>query len=334
MARTFPAPLYTTVTALGTPKQRKLSSTSPGTTDSLATKGTAVTPVAPGNYYISPEATATLGTLNAVGTASGIGWGLIPSEALVPLSTDGLTTSAGNFTVSIVVSRDTGVASADQTCTFTAILFRANATAYLQEIGRQASSAVTITVTKTAFPVTIAVPSVTFAPGEILWLEIFAASTATSVAGSTATYVTNSATALAITSTTVTYSTNYNKATTEPLAVSDAVARQITLSRALSDNVPIATDIITDVKWYTRLMTDSLATVTDTFTRKTEVIRYLTDAIVLNEAMVRSYAGARSASDSAPVSDSLARANTYTRGLTDPIGTAAAANRPLFFFED
>lgn len=340
MARTFSAPTYTTLTQLNGVTKRKLSTASPGTTDSLATKSPAVTLAAPASYYLSPEAVATAGTLNVVGTAAGIGWALVPSDptTLVPLNTDGLTLNAGTFTVAVVAARDTAVTSADQVCTFTAILFRAsaNATTFAQELGRQASASVTMTATKTSFPITITTGAATFAPGEVLWLEIFAATTSTSATGSTASYSTNSTTGVAVTSTTAGYSINYKKVLADAVSVGDSLARRYTGGRSFSDNVPVSESLARSVS-FPRSMADTLPVVSDSTVRLYVANRAIGDAVAILDAVARRYIGSRALADAVTISDTLTRKNTYARALTDSLsagGGGATYIRPILIFED
>lgn len=334
MARTFPTPVYTTIAQLNGTTKRKLSVTSPGTTDSLATKGPSVTVAAAQAYYLSPETVATAGTLNAVGTAAGIGWGLVPSDAatLVPLSTDGFTLSAGTFTVQIVAARDSGTTSADQTCTFTAILFRANATAttFAQELGRQASGSVTMTTTKTAFSIAITTVAATFSPGDIIWLELYAATTATTATGSIASYYTNSTTSVGFTAATVTYSTMYNKALADTVVVSDSVTRKSVVARALSETVPIS-DSVTRTAAFPRNLAESLTAVSDTIVRAYTANRSLSESVPVSDSVKRQTVVARNLAETVAVADTLGTRSVYSRALTDVLGTKFY---PVLIFEE
>lgn len=337
MARTFPTPDYTTTTQLNGITKRKLSTTSPGTTDSLATQGPAVTAIASKAYYLSPEAVATVGTLNAVGTASGIGWGLVPSDTntLVPLNTDGWSISAGTFTTAVVATRDTAVTSADQTCTFTAILFRANSTAttFAQELGRQASASVTMTTTKTSFPITITVPAATFGAGDILWLEIFASTAATSTTGSTASYSTNSTTGIGITSTTCTYQINYIKTLADTETISDTLSRKVASLRSLSDTEVIS-DTLGKASNFPRAISDALTSVSDTLVRQYTANKSLNDTEVISDSISRKFVGSRTLADTEVISDSFLKGLIYNRKITDALSSASTTYSPVIIFEE
>ena len=339
MARTYPVPNYTTTIQLNGTTKRKLSTTSPGTTDSVATVGPPVTLVAPQAYYLSPEAVAVAGTLNAVGIAADKGWGLVPSDpsTLVPLNTDGFSLSAGTFTVQVVASRDTAITSADQVCTFTAILFRANsnATTFAQELGRQASASVTMTTTKTSFPITITTAAGVFAAGEIIWLEVFASTTSTSATGSTANYPTNSTTGVRISATTTSYSTNYNKTLADTSVVSDTIVRRMTQGRVLTDSV-INTDDLTRTIRFPRSLIDAVVPITDTVSRLFVANRSLTDTLPVVDTIVRQYRGARVLTDTVPIVDTITRKTTYSRGLLDALSTGGGGttvNRSILVIE-
>lgn len=341
MARSFPTPDYTTTVQLGTTStaKRKFSTVSPGVTDSMLTKGPPVTEVAGQAYYLSPEIIATAAPLNPVGTASGMGWGLVPSDpsSLVPLITDGWTLSSGTFTVSVVVSRDTTSSSSDQTCAFTAILFRADATGTIfpQELGRQTAAPVTITVVKTAFPITVTVPATTFNPGEILWLELYASATIptqtvpTSVA-SIASYATNSLTGMAITGSTCTYVINFNKSLSDSEPVSDVLARQLVSNRTISDTAVIS-DSITRAASFPRTFSEPLTTVADTLARKYMANELLSDSVTNADSIARKYSGIRALGDTTTVSDSLVKGFVYYRTISDIL---AIVYRPVLIFEE
>lgn len=336
MARTFPTPNYATLTQLNGTTKRKLSVTSPGTTDSLATKGPAVTVTASQAYYLSPEALAVAGALNAVGTAAGIGWGLVPSDpsTLIPLSTDGFALSAGAFTVAVVATRDTALTSADQTCTFTAILFRANAnaTTFYAELGRQVSASVTMTTTKTSFPISITTVAAAFNPGDILWLEVYASTAATSTTGSTASYSTNSNTGVAVTSTTATYSTNYVKALADTASISDSLTRAGTTFRTLADSAPVS-DNVARAASFPRALAESVP-ISDALIRVYTANRKLTDTLAISDSVVRSVTVSRALTESVPVADTLGKATNYTRALADVLGTVSTRFYPVLIFEE
>ena len=321
----------------------KLNVTSPGNTDSLATQGPAVTVAASKAYYLAPESVAVVGTLNAAGTASGIGWALVPSEpnTLVPLNTDGWSLSSGSFTVQVTVARDTALTSADQTCTFTVILFRANASAttFAQELGRQASASVTITTTKTDFPVTVTTAAASFLAGDTLWLEIFASAVATSTTGSTASYSTNSTTGCRITATTASYSTNFNKSLSDTVLVGDTPARRTTLARSMSDTAPIS-DSAARLASFPRALSDTLATVADSVNRVFAAQRKPSDTLPIADSLTRGVTNSRTLADSVPVAEALTRNLIYTRALSDTLAAGGGGTvtnnyyRPVLIFEE
>jgi len=343
MPRAFPTALYTSTVQHNGTSKRRLTNTSPGTTDSLATKGPAVTQVASQAYYVTPEAVAVASALRAVGTASGIGWALVPSNpnTLVPLNTDGFTMSAGTFTVQMVAQRDTALTSADQTIIPTVMLFRADATGtiFYQELGRGTIAGVSVTVTKTAFPITVNTPAVTFGPGEVLWLEMHVDTYAVSVTGSTASFSTNSDTAIRATSSGITYVANFVKQLNEAVPVSETLARRTSVGRTLSDSVAAA-DSITRTGTYRRSISDSTTPVTDSVTRKFVANRALSDAVQVTDIIARGVTITRQLADSVPLSDALTRQLIYSRALADALATGGGGTtvvnnyRPILLFED
>lgn len=263
MSRVYPAPNYSSTTVLGTSSQRKLVAVSPGTTDSTATIGYGTGTISQPTYYITPEATAAVTALQPVGTASGIGWGLVASDSssLVPLSADGFALSAGTMTVTVYASRDGGLTSADVTATMTAILFRATAglASFPQELGRTTASPVVITTTKAAFNIVVATAAATFNPGDIVWLEVCVYATAGSVTTTNVTYQTNSTASMQISASTCTYTTLFNRTISDSMPVSDTITRTVTSHRTLADSMPVS-DSVKAATTYARTLTDALAT--------------------------------------------------------------------------
>lgn len=336
MARAFPSPLYTSTVQLNGTTKRKLTATNPNAA-STTTRGPNATLTAAANYYISPEATATAGTLNAVGTASGIGWGLVPNEqGVVPLATDGFTTQAATMAVTVRANRDNGITSANQTATITAIFFRANAnaTVFYEELGRASLAGQTFTTTATDFTVNVPIAGTTFNPGDILWLEIFIESTTTSVTGSFATFTTNISTGTRTTAP-ITYDRNYFKTLTDSMPVADSIARAYTGARSLTDSMPVA-DAITRSAMFPRALTDTMP-VADAITRQFTANRQLNDSMPVVDSIARRFTGARTLSDAVGVVDAITRKVTYARNIVDNL-TQGGGNvtyiRSLFLSED
>lgn len=344
MARAYPVPNYSTKTAVGTSLQRKLSTASPGTTDSTATVGLPVGLAGNGiSYYLAPETTATQQTLKPVGTASGIGWGLVPSDpgTLVPLSTDGFALSAGTITATVYAIRDTAITSTDITMTFTIVIFRATAGAasFPQELGRYAAASVVVSTNKVSFNFVVSVVAATFNPGDILWLEVFVGTTATAAPATTPSFHTNSTTSLGITASTCTYTTQYNRTLSDSVAVSDTMARKFTGSRALLDAAPIS-DTLARAATRPRALSDAVP-IADTLTRQFVAVRALSDAMPVADTLARSYTGSRTLTDSVAVTDTLACKTTYARTLTDALATGGGGTtvvtknfRPIYIIED
>ena len=338
--RSFPVPVYTILTQLNGATKLKLSTTSPGTTDDTATKGPSTTLLAPTAYYLTPEGTATTGTLNAVGTASGKGWGFVPSANadVVPLATDGWYLSAGTVTFKMVGARDNGITSADQIVTYTAILFRANsnATSFPQELGRATSSAVTFTTTKTEFSLNITTAAATFAPGEILWLEVFASTTSSSSTGSIASYYTNSTTAMRLTAAPNFYR-QYVKALADSIPLTEAVGRQASYKRGLADSIPL-TELLTSAATFRRALNETIPTPTDVLKRVYTANRQLAESIPLSENINRLVQYKRLLNESIPLSETLTRQANYSRALADNLTTGGGSGNtfiyPVIIFDD
>lgn len=202
-ALSFPVPQYTvlgTIGGLGI--KRQLDDTSPGTTDNTGTATPGVSLLGPFAGYISPQTTAVSGSLLAVGTAYGRGWGAIPTTAgIIPNESDGYAVASGTLSVVIHASRAGGLLTGNHTADFTVIVFRSNsdATAWPQELGRATITGRSITTTEAAHAVNVSISSAEFAPGQMLWVEIYIDSTSAGTAGDACRIHTNSTTATRIT---------------------------------------------------------------------------------------------------------------------------------------
>lgn len=309
MARTFPVPLYLTSAQANGPDIRTLTTSSPGTTDSVATK----LPFAALNLresYARPEQTVAAagatGAILSTGNAFGWGWLMDPvAVGIVPAATDGFRLLAGSFTLTFHYARDGGVLTADQNNVLvTAVMFRASSTgSAVQELGR-GTVTVTFTTTEQVATITVGTVQAEFDPGQRLYLELHV-SRAGQVAGDQGSHIrTNSTTATRFTAAPQ-YDRLYNKALSDAGTLADALARTYSGARALADS----------------------SAVDESLARQFTGSRALADAAAAADVLARQFTGARSLTDTAGAADSLTRAATYARSITDATTTADAVTR-------
>lgn len=342
MARALPAPIYTTTVSTPAPLStslRALSTTSPGTTDSVATTS-AQGLQNPAHIFLLPEAAA--GT-NVSGEPPAIapitrGWvfdiipNLAPAGAIV-------SASAGIITLEVHYSRANTIGTGNTTGTYKIYFVRVSSdlTTALEQIGSAETGTITWATAEASITLNVPVSATVYQPGEKLLMVVAAIQRSTAVLSAACQFRTNSTTGTRITSTTVTYTTTFAANLADNTPVADSVTRQYAGSRALNDSMPV-TDSLARAATFRRTMTDSMP-VTDSLARVFTANRALADNIPVNDALARRFTGSRNIADNVPVNDAITRRVTYARGLLEAYregggSTIINVRRPVYVVED
>jgi hypothetical protein len=340
MARLAPVPLYATLVQTPAPlaaSKRLMSSTSPGSTNDLAT-------VCPNQLVTStliliPEGTATPSTVGApapVPVANGWIIGAISGYAA---ATAGITIDAGTWAFNVAYKRSGGLGAFDNGCVIYAVLVKVDTTygTNLGEVCRTNSATVTLTTTLQTATITGTGVGVSLQPGQALMLVVYVDMNF-QVATDSYQFPTNSTAGLRCI-TAPTYSIQYINTHTESVPLSDAQTRKISYFRAQPEIVSTPADAQSRIYNGVRPQAETVPTPVDVQTRLYQAIRNQTETNSVTDLQTRFtvYRRAQNESGLTPT-DVQSRQAAYVRPQNEVLSSGGGGTtnyyRPVFIFDD
>jgi hypothetical protein len=340
MARAAPVPLYATLVQTPAPlaaSKRLMSSTSPGTTNDLAT----VCPnqLAATTLILIPEGTATpVATPPATPVLVTSGWIIANISGYAP-ATSALSIDAGTWTFNVAYLRAGGLATNDNGCVINAVLVKVNTTysTNLSEICRTSSASVTITTTLQTATITGSGVAVTLQAGEALMLVVYVLMNFQVVTDSYQ-FPTNSTAGLRCTAA-PTYSIQYVNNHAESVPLSDAQTRKLAYVRAQLETVPTPTDMQSRIYNGVRIQAETVPTPIDNQKRLYQATRNQTETNSVTDLQTRFtvYRRAQNESGLTPT-DVQSRRVAYVRPQNEVLSSGGGGTtnyyRPVFIFDD